>query len=203
MSERSIILRPEEVRAILDGRKTQLRRVVKDTRWIPADWSDWSSVAKNAVIRGRCPFGNPGDRLWGKETWATTLSLDHLPATRLASGAPVQYRNCESNVPGYPRLLPPVVRWRSAVHMPRWASRITLEVHEVRVQRLQDISSADLLAEGHDGEDMPDTGDPWDDFHERYQRPFMNAWNKANPKHPYDSNPFVWVVTFKRVEDDR
>jgi hypothetical protein len=200
MNERSIILRPEEVRAILDGRKTQLRRVVKDTRWIPADWSDWSSVAKNAVIRGRCPFGNPGDRLWGKETWATTLSLDHLPAARLASGAPVQYRNCESNVPGYPRLLPPVERWRSAVHMPRWASRITLEVHEVRVQRLQDIGNADLVAEGFQYRGIND-GPPIDgNLYAQALKDFKTDWNKANPKHPYDSNPFVWVATFKRVE---
>jgi hypothetical protein len=200
MSERSIILRPEEVRAILDGRKTQLRRVVKPK---PDHLYDPYSGGYECNTDGacplcepfRCPFGVPGDRLWAKETWATTLSLDHVPAARLASGAPVQYRNCESNVPGYPRLLPPVVRWRSAVHMPRWASRITLEVEAVRAERLQDMVRADAFMEG-----CPLSVAGADGDIEAAHLWFRDHWNKANPKHPYDSNPFVWVATFKRVE---
>lgn len=193
MSERGIIMQAESVRAILAGRKTQTRRVVK-----PQPYSGAEPIGRAASQFGgrksgfgwafRIPDGSktgqacwapwaPGDRLWVREAWR---ECETFPDGERA----VAYAATDES-PRYPQGY--VAKWRNPRFMPRWASRLTLEVVEVRVQRVQEISEDDALAEGV----RPD-----------YRPAFERAWDDLNAKRgfPWASNPWVWAVTFKRVE---
>jgi hypothetical protein len=172
------------VRAILDGRKTQTRRVVKgrDVRVGPiavlhrvkrSDGDMWEQL--------NCPYGQPGDRLWCRETWA--------PSYPGVTAPPFHYRATFD-----PAEFAGMIRWKPSIHMPRWASRIMLEIVSVRVERLQDITEADAKAEGCPGFDG--------DFREVFPpvREFRNLWDSINAKsHPWDINPWVWRIEFKRL----
>lgn len=201
MKERPIIFNSDEVRAILDGRKTIMRRVIKPQPYEIAYRDVYGNDESACFWRGEehedwprpkdCPYGVPGDRLWVKETW------------RLPYGAPnrwVDYKADDAR-DGF--------KWCSPVRMPRWASRIMLEIVSIRVERLQDISEEDALAEGirrishgMDGEYFHFSrteADPknWcfpDDA-------FRELWDSINAKRSYrwDTNPWVWVIWFKRV----
>ncbi len=185
MKERPILFSAPMVRALLDGSKTQTRRVVKPT----PEWIGQSGVLS---YRGRvglphalCPYGQPGDRLWVRET--------HMDL-----GACYLYR-ADAEAEQERAIVAPRQLWRPAIHMPRAASRITLEITGVRVERLQDISEDDALAEGcsstaivhEDGEDY--TGHY---ASEEYQV----LWESINGPGSWDANPWVWVVEFKRLE---
>jgi hypothetical protein len=153
VKERPILFSGPMVRALLDGRKTQTRRICREPigqhLQCPDEWGmfdedgDWFSVsAMNAELFWASPHGAPGDRLWVRETWAWSgdeTIAPHAPRERLALGE-VWFRADE-------RHIAPNIRWRPSIHMPRWASRITLELTAVRVERLQDISEADAKAE--------------------------------------------------------
>ena len=176
------------VRAILEGRKTQTRRIVKPQptyRIIEAqagvtigmdkskDGALWYDA--NGKDPGRevaCPHGQPGDRLWVRETWG--------PCDGGAC-----YRASER-----PTVVPDGGKWKPSIFMPRQASRITLEIVSVRVERLQDISPDDCRAEG-----MPRENN---DIGVRYG--YGQLWNSINGKGSWDLNPWVWVIQFKRVE---
>lgn len=213
MAERPIIFSGEMVRAILDGRKTQTRRVIKPQ---PYEVSNRGEIAASGnrmpgLIRLRqtddclstwedaCPYGRPGDRLWVRETWATVL--DNLV---MRSECDLAYRatdpdwsNCD------------VFRWRPSIHMPRWACRLTLEITDVRVERLQDISEQDAEAEGAEpltvDDATPDERElldlPLMEDRNPYRNGFAVLWDSINGKRPgcdWQSNPFVWAVTFRR-----
>jgi hypothetical protein len=173
MTERPIIFSGPMVRSILDGRKTQTRRVVK----YKANAEEGSTVHPH-----ECPFGPVGTRLWVRETW------------RLPAGAPigwVDYKADDDRV-GF--------KWRPSIFMPRWASRITLEVMGVKVERLQDISEADTMAEGVDlsNELYPNINASY-----KARIKFMTLWNSINGKKPgraWVDNPFVWAITFRRLK---
>lgn len=168
----------------------------------------------------RCPYGAPGDRLWVRETWAVeelgepeadvvvyradgqcrTWGRLYRPGDaepdqpRLYDSLPWGLRDLESAQPNVRW----IKRWRPSIHMPRWASRLTLEVTAVRVERVQEISMADCAAEGIP---CPDLGDANED-----PRPdFAALWDSINAKrgHPWESNPWVWVVAFRRIEADQ
>lgn len=177
MRERPIIFSGESVRAILDGRKVQTRRVIKPVQ--PRDDGRWPA-GRDPVPD--CPFGRVGDRLWVRETWA-----DH------PDGDGPIYRATDPTWDDEPGS----IRWRPPIHMPRWASRLTLEVAGVRVERLQAIDKAGARAEGCHGIDG--------DGHRGYVPPldqFEAAWDALNGKRaPWSSNPWVWVVTFRCVEE--
>lgn len=206
--ERPILFSAPMVRAILDGSKTQTRRVVKPQpshRLVeprvgltigmdPADdgavWYDSDGINPGRPVR--CPYGRPLDRLWVRESWATPTSYDAMSpseamaamADRLPFGAPqVWYRAStrEHNQASH--------RWRPSIHMPRRISRITLEITEVRVERVQEISEEDARAEGVDRLFT-------------YRGVFQGLWNAINGPRGYgwDANPWVWVLTFRRVE---
>ena len=143
------------VRAILDGHKTQTRRVMKhQPPWWAERIHEWAR--DGAVWRGRvadafwtmkCPYGQPGDRLWVRETWATPGNYDHikpsvLPYTDFDKSLLVYRATAENAEPYY--------QWRPSIFMPRWASRITLEVTGVRVERVQEIGGNGARAEGID-----------------------------------------------------
>lgn len=157
MKERGIPLRAHEVRGILDGRQTQLRRVVRmnNDKWIDGEpyWNiggfrlrDWPNGVSNPL---KCPFGQPGDRLWVRETFRCNGWADDVATIFYRANERNSYTEmCEQFPVSNHKQLPVDGKWRPSIHMPRWASRITLEITGVRVERLQDISREDALAEG-------------------------------------------------------
>ena len=223
MKEHPIIFGGPQVRAILDGRKTQTRRVIKPQ---PVKIGDDSWQYKNEVFgwgeslrdhlfhneyggKDLCPYGGvymdgTGDRLWVRETWGC-LDADHprCPGGRKPQeGDRIVYRAnpADDYQWGSGKPSQGSFCWRPSIHMPRWASRITLEVTAVRVERVQEISEADARAEGIEprraGQDA--YGDPI----KTHRTGFVYAWQEINAKrgHSWESNPWVWVVEFKRVE---
>lgn len=228
MKERPIIFSGHSVNAILAGRKTQTRRAVKvsachrfNVTEINSRW--WYHDECQDPLDGnelRCPYGVIDDYLWVRETWLklrrhhrhdTTKPDDWLVSwvnkPRRNSCA---YRADETAESERCRLELGYKKWSPPIHMPRWASRITLEVVNVRVERLQDITPKDAIAEGfmptkENGLDTPEgfraaaakVGGP-------YPRGFFaDSWDKlnANRGHSWASNPWVWVIEFNRVSD--
>lgn len=185
------------VRALLAGTKTQTRRVAKPVRHpdLGNVYAPGALVLEHEpqhVIDRCCPYGRPGDRLWVREShWWFKDECDHetgyYPPALTADD--VEYRaDGESKRHG----------WRPSIHMPRWASRILLDIKAVRVERLQDINEMDAAAEGvatwAPGALSPDSlnADPSDQF--RW------LWTSINGPDSWAQNPWVWVVEFKRVQ---
>ena len=193
MTERPILFSGPMVRAILEGRKTQTRRVVKpqpelqlkSARWMRcADEQHALFTQHDGELCGqmastrKCPYGKPGDRLWVRETWAHRRWMlgDASPSpTTVYRADGEDLKGCD--------------RWRPSIHMPRWASRITLEVVGVRVERLQDISEEDAKAEGIE----------WVIGYRSRIPLFSALWERINGPGSWDANPWVWVVEFRRV----
>jgi hypothetical protein len=214
MTERPILFSGEMVRAILDGRKTQTRRIVKHI--------ESHSVGKTAEHRfidcvrlkiggladpgspahlEECPYGQPGDRLWVRESWSP---MDDRPELKALGG--VYYAVNENRDSKR--------KWKPSIHMPRWASRITLEITDVRVERVQDITDLDACDEGALGVDTekvrPGYSESVRDAEQKKIRPplgpgprerFEWLWDSINAKRGYgwDMNPWVWVIEFKRI----
>lgn len=183
MKERPIIFNAEMVRAILDGRKTQTRRVIKEL--MPELQYQHRDVLRcegidltpeGFMALHKCPYGQPGDRLWVRETWAT-VGENHVAVWKT-----------------YPQCLPKdvnleEVKWKQRQWMPRWASRITLEIVNVRVERLQDITETDIKAEGFTYWNYPESN----------IEDFKVCWKKIYGPGAWDKNPWVWVVEFKKI----
>ena len=221
MKERPIIFSGPMVRALLDGNKTQTRRVVKmkphhqiEERDNGTPWPWMYDGERDADSWMACPYGQPGDRLWVRE------AFDFLP-----SGGPDQPQACEivywATGSIEPRSAPhdynPMIyghqKVRPSIHMPRWASRITLKITSVRVERLQDISEADAMAEG-----IVECPIPADDEGPRrigYMvgpddgksglsvtpiQAYRDLWESINGPDSWTTNPWVWVVEFKRLQ---
>lgn len=206
MKERPILFSGEMVRAILDGRKTMTRRVIKpQPLWVGDPNVAFKTHSANPKGIINCHYGQPGDLLWVRETWASLDGVDHLspkdiellcrdagyktgPCGDLWYQADNSYRQWgdDKQTKG---------KWRPSIHMPRWASRINLGITDVRVERLQDITDDDVFAEGIEP------------FSNRFYNlhtdrdVFAKLWDSINLKRGYgwDSNPWVWVVEFKRL----
>lgn len=210
MKTRPILFSAPMVRAILEGRKTQTRRIAKKMIRHPDFGNLYTPGAlvlehePQHVIDRCCPYGQPGDRLWVRETiyawgrWETRYSDRkqrdewHFIDMTLASGKQYHYFADGNNPVTVPRDKHPDCQWwkRPAIHAPRAASRITQEVVSVRVERLQDISEADAAAEGT----------PWDDRAGNCREAYRLLWNQINGRHAWDANPWVWVIEFKQVQ---
>jgi hypothetical protein len=194
MTERPILFSAEMVRAILDGRKTQTRRKMKPAkakrpkRWLIDD------AAVNGLV---CPYGEPGDLLWVREAWRVHKSYDVLNAARVygAMGGDVAY--CVDYL-ATPRNEDFWGRGRPSIHMPRWASRITLRITDVRVERLQAISEDDARAEGCPY--PPEWAGRFMDRDETAKTWFKSIWNTINGPGAWDANPWVWAISFERVK---
>ena len=179
MKETPIMFTPDHVRAILDGKKTQTRRVIRPSH----------------DMRERSPYGGRGDLLWVREAWA----LVPVTAYRASEGvqqtlSPIDPHDAAVYKAGW--TLSPPTKWRHAMYMPRWASRITLRITEVRVERLQDMPWQDVIKEGipqHTvarGVLADNPPDPrW---------AYIKVWDDINGKRaPWASNPWVWAISFE------
>lgn len=206
------------VRAILEGRKTQTRRIVKPQHFREDHGEDASGQCISAGwypdLR-LCPYGQPGNRLWVREAFRFPQSLDHLSPSEigekaLAAGYPKPWCPTQFEADGLRRtpqewrdfVTTPQAneagRLRAGMHMPHWASRITLEVTGVRVERVQDISGMNAVREGVSiPEHMPQDGaDPY-----WARREYRRVWEQINGPDSWSDNPWVWVVEFKRVTE--
>ena len=216
MTERGILFSAPMVRALLDGTKTQTRRAVKmPGSWdciVYADWGNgfWpyrsddgeSPSYDNNEIPLRCPYGQPGDRLWVRETWyCDHWDVQEGPYQEVAGARELLVYRADGERP-YEAEQPV---WRPSIHMPRWASRILLEIVSVRVERLQDITPNDAVEEGIERVRCPDDRlCYWRDYVTGGSiagqvGSYRSLWESINGAGSWDVNPFVWVVEFKRV----
>lgn len=217
MIEHPILFNGDMVLAILDGRKTQTRRVIKPQ---PDHCHYWKETGLLPQAGGRtinCSHGQPGDRLWVRETHVFEWYEDE---PRSKDGRPIFYYAGDGTEFDEPHWLYPHYRatdpapdlcyedgdgysdddpqckWLPSIHMPRWVSRITLEIVNVRVERVQEITDDDAIQEGVDSTNTSIPG---------YARTrFMNLWNSINAKRGFgwDANPWVWAIEFKRVDNN-
>jgi hypothetical protein len=209
-TEHGILFSAPMVRALLDGRKTQTRRALRHQVTGPAAMQMTGPrhaeiVNKHGVhIPGwDCPYGQPGDRLWVRET------THRRPMLNLLTGEPLapEYDGGAYTVDGVDVLTPDgfdVAWWYSrsscpSIHMPRWACRILLEISGVRVERLQAIGEADARAEGVTIEDHHMRGYCAGEFLPPSIRAYRDLWESINGVGSWEGNPWVWVVEFKRV----
>lgn len=220
MAEKPIIFSGPMVRAILDGRKTQSRRVVDRLNGIGAitefgltetagyDFHfrdrrmSWNDVRRQWVL-DRCPYGKPGDLLWVRETWGKGYTYG-------GSNAVFWFRaDGETRFMENPKVIcdwgrpPNNAKWRPSIHMPKKFARLWLRVTDVRCERVQDISEEDALAEGIE---------EWEGMFKDYSKEagwlreprdsFRTLWDSINAKRGYgwEKNPWVWAYTFERVE---
>jgi hypothetical protein len=220
MKERPILFSAPMVRAILEGRKTVTRRIIKPTQ--PREDGLWPAGRDPLPD---CPYGQPSDRLWVRETWMPDAPRDGTWEDVAFFGCkgsplsmiPAQYRTPEHVIHRASWDGHDMVGWKPSIHMPRWASRITLEVTGVRIERLQDITPAQILAEGvripttQEGQALIDIstkhgpahflprlrGASTDDLLRAY---WAALWVQINGIDSWHANPWVWVVQFKRLE---
>jgi len=227
--ERPILMSGPMVRAILDGRKLQTRRELKapidelfgnpviqfsDVGHSGAGWyageSDYLGEGSAFL---RCPYGKPGDRLWVRETWCGHWGdAGESGAVKFSNGESVKqhdgslgiateanplwiyYRSTFGDAVPLDHL-----KWHPSIHMPRWASRILLEVTSVRVERLQDITEEDAIAEGCPHGGRSDLNSAGEEILESTVDWFRRLWGSINGDDSWNSNPWVWVVEFSRV----
>ncbi|HDS3538807.1 TPA: hypothetical protein QIT18_005272 [Klebsiella quasipneumoniae subsp. similipneumoniae] len=213
MTERGMIFNAEMVRAILDGRKTQTRRPIKwkQTRFTEigeredgSKWP-WSEDTEHACdFWHSCPFGAVGDRIWVRETFCPVDDtqyggekwVDYRATPRYEASHPAGWDSAPNDAEA--------LKWRPPIHMPRWASRILLEITDVRVERLNAISEEDARAEGiidggclNCGEPEPcGCANPEPDATDA----FAYLWQSIYGQESWNANPWVWVIEFKRVE---
>ena len=197
-NSRPILFSGAMVRAILENSKTQTRRIVKPqpTTEIRSGMMGYWSIQPD-VREFSCPYGQPGDRLWVRETWQAWAECDKLKATQLPADAMANL-NFPANGNTWPS------RIRSSIHMPRWASRITLEITGVRVEKLQGISESDAIAEGCS---KNHNGYYWGGPHAvsglkqmaTAKSAYNDLWTSINGPDSWAANPWVWVVEFKKV----
>ncbi|MDT9784586.1 hypothetical protein RUW59_03910 [Klebsiella pneumoniae] len=221
MKERGMIFNGEMVRAILDGRKTQTRRPIKwkQTRFTEigeredgSKWP-WSEDAEHACdFWHPCPFGAVGDRIWVRETFQGPLFDYDLMDSYCKDATPFEKPEfCVYKADGVPA--PEFYDaddelhccWRPSIHMPRWASRILLEITDVRVERLNAISEEDATAEG-----VPPAGSLLPDYPGTFLTPkgdfatakvaFQRLWESIYGEESWKANGWVWVISFKCVE---
>lgn len=199
MKERPILFSGPMVRALLAGTKTQTRRICKPAANLSAVVEVPDPAERGQVYNGShfgdedgevlfaCPYGGRGDRLWVREAWSTHACFDHLPP-----------RDCPKSIHYMADGKTKTGKGRPSIHMPRWASRLTLDLISVRVERLQDISESDALAEGivrqpDGGYGLADTTH----YHATDPRIcYWSLWDHINGAGSVESNPFVWALGF-------
>lgn len=223
IKERPILFSAPMVRAILEGRKTQTRRVVKPqphescTKYVHEAYNTRDGRARQVwrlndprfsggLFLANCPYGSPGHTLWVRETFNFAKDDEILPGEnhrRAEERAGYTAHNIvwradgEREHPEFGKAL-----WRSPIHMPRFASRIDLLIKGIRVERLQDISDEDAIAEGliHPSEAFPGHFVIPAGRHVRPVEAYEYLWESINGSESWAANPWVWVVEFERVK---
>lgn len=232
MKERPILFSTPMVRAILDGQKTQTRRIFKhNITQLEVDKVGYTAFTPEGCIsiRGtrkidgngyaewfvKCPYGQPGDRLWVRETWAKVCHSENgqcygdeclecsfeyradNPGQKWAGDWP-------NELPGLE--VPDGCKWKPSLFMPRAASRIMLEIEQIRVERLQQISEADAISEGASELLTRDDLMLFSELDPHIPRPFaphqfgfLKIWLLINGAKSWNDNPWVWVITFKKI----
>lgn len=208
MTEHPIIFNGDMVRAILSGQKTQTRRPVKPIPVYPDAFDGlrreihdgqvhfWACGAELPAHIFRCPCGQPGDRLWVRETFREYYPKEGWPAPKALYKADGIAR-LEDTETGK------AIPWRPSIHMPRSLSRITLEITDINAERVQDITEDDARAEGVKPEfrTVVARSDGGPDYHIpcSYRGGFANTWDAIYAKRPglsWDENPWIWAITF-------
>jgi hypothetical protein len=189
-SEKPILFSADMINAILEGRKTQIRRVIKMPKWSTGNWSDFELdeydvplvICKKTSCLGeiKSPYGKINDTLWVRETWRTEYRFNDIAPSKLSEDSKLQWKADmrTSHVDGVK-----FGKWRPSIFMPRWASRITLKINNVGVEHLRAISYTDIKAEGVQNKIS-----------------WIDLWNNINEVHGngWDSDPWVWVVKFSK-----
>jgi hypothetical protein len=194
MKEHPILFSGPMVQAIIEGRKTMTRRVVKyptkdgEYGWHPT--LGGMQYLPGGSTRPFCPYGQPGDRLWVRETFAN-INKPGIKPEYIYRADPVEIDEYENDGG----------KWKPSIHMPRQASRLTLEIVSVRVERLQDISEEYAKSEGVTRLRLSETLN----IPRSWVGAFADFWDSINSKRGYSwgSNPWVWVIEFKRIEVER
>lgn len=210
------------VRALLAGTKTQTRRVVKPQPPIGHAWSGWCVTSTHRADEGKatwaagtgpflrdvhrvaCPYGQPGDRLWVRETFITGCEMDENGYFKVDENGSyvdkIWYRASDPELDwwgGDGEICHPP--WKPSIHMPRAASRLTLEITGVSVERLRAISEADAWAEGVAHYSSGMTGTPSAGDADAGRVLYRRLWESINGPGSWDANPWVWVVELKRA----
>ncbi len=206
VKERPILFSAPMVRAILSGQKTVTRRALKVQPHLDvsgnfcvggANYGQdiYGKPVTKHFVSSHCPYGQPGDRLWVREAWRADAQVNTIAPRELSHGEPIQYpadgatrqTGCSMITPG---------KTRPSIHMPRWVSRTLLEITDVRVERLQDISEAQALDEGVMSceADIDPDGIGYSPL-----ELFGGLWTMINGDGSWQSNPWVWVVELKRL----
>ena len=184
MKERPILFSAPMVRALLAGTKTQTRRIVKAR---DLEWMDVHQGLREPDNAERCPYGQPGDRLWVRETFAR-IDGQTRPWIETDYQATYTHGDRLGDTLGIKK------RWTPSIHMPRHASRITLEITRVRVERLRACNEVDAIAEGAP---WAACGAPQEGSH---KAGFAQLWEQINGHGSWEANPWVWVIEFKAIE---
>lgn len=214
MKERPILFNGEMVRAILEGRKTQTRRIIDVAKIKPSVWTHesigkingpaWRAWTKTYAVGSdlfNCPYGQTGDRLWVKETWRGGTDTLESVWYKASDDCALKYGFCQCT-------------WKPSIFMPRDFSRITLEIVNVRVERLNEIKDKDALEEGYPYEfvkafpELKDkstgifAGSKANFYGVQVPKPngwYQFLWESINGHGSWDKNPWVWVIEFKRI----
>ncbi len=227
MKERPILMTPENAQKVHDGTKTQTRRILKSQPWEGLGHIDGPAFYAPTKVNKRtgeeypgddvfgvydhtgewgcvCPFGRPGDRLWVREAYARSGCRDnctHLGCHTLYKGSSAKSLGAYG-----------AVKWTPSIHMPRWACRTVVELTDVRVERLQEITAEDAINEGvrclGDGTyDRDDFSGCWTNYSRTETTAYWNSpvdsfhslWESINGKGSWAQNPYVWVLTMRKV----
>lgn len=180
MNEKPILFSGEMVRAIIAGQKTQTRRIIKNQDFFgcfTGDCPHEKQIECDAAIKEwaecNCPYGGTGNKIWVKETYAAPWGIDY------------KFPNGESGIlyrADNPKKFPDDGTWKPSIFCTRKASRITLEIVSVRVEKLDDISDCDVLSEGVESREQ-----------------YIKLWNKINGNNAWLKNPWIWVLGFRQV----
>lgn len=219
MKERPILFNSQRVQALLSGQQSQTRRIMKSQLFGPGQDNHegcYGIDVLNNQLQGKrvmgmdnisyhCPYGQPGDRLWVRETWrGPVISQHHMhdyerTPSRFKSSSYCQYRADTSQFSSYEDENEHV-GWQAGIHMPRWASRINLQISHVRVEKIQDISSEDVMAEGiqadsHFLNNFFTIHNEVLSSRDAYRRHWAEQYGGTS----WEVNPWVWVIEFIRV----
>lgn len=197
VKERGMIFNDEMVRAILGGNKTQTRRIVEE--------KFYGRAVAAELLAKHCPYGQPGDRIWVRETYRVHGKATDVATLVYRASVRNSWTEQSHRVPAEVCNKPVSEKWTPSIHMPRWASRILLEITNVRVERLNDISECDARDEG-----VPPAGSLLPDHPGTFLTPngdfamakvaFQRLWESIYGEESWSANPWVWVIEFERIQ---